>query len=357
MTYSVVELDDYNAPQWEKLNEESSDGTLFHSLKWKKLLEQSLGFVARYFLIYREGELMALCPMYQRAALHFSSLVALPVQTLNPYNHIIVTDRQCSTVAEILQKCREFARSFNMSFVDLGLTDDLRSCVEGLKLSVRPTWGHMVLDLRHNDPDKIWNVNFSNNQRNKIRRFEKDGFTVDSISSLDELKLFYDYYEVNLRGKGAEVHPLSFFEELLVAYPPPENMILTVLRRRMQVAGGLLGLLFRPRKTMYWRYFALNRTLPSVYSPTYCLLWDAIKRTYEMGYSTVNLGITPPDTDDVNYRLKEKFGCRYERRCNVTLPISMPFKFAFAGFRFAEKHGLTRNLLRRYVGRVKRDLG
>jgi hypothetical protein len=252
MDYRAVELDESNASDWEELNEKSPDGSLFHTLKWKQILEKSLGFKPCYFLIYRNNQPVGLCPFYQRRVMGFDGLMSLPDATLNPCNHIILVDRHASTVGDALQKCKDIAKTHKLSFMAFGIKEDLAHPLLKLNMPLHQAGGNMVLDLHQSPPDKIWQL-FSNNQRNKIRRFDKDGFALHDIASSGEVDAFCRFYQVNLRHIGGNPHPFRYFTELMRAYSdrsPPE-ILWTLLRRNEQVAGGLLALLYSAKRTMY----------------------------------------------------------------------------------------------------------
>jgi hypothetical protein len=341
MDYRAVELDESNASDWEELNEKSPDGSLFHTLKWKQILEKSLGFKPCYFLIYRNNQPVGLCPFYQRRVMGFDGLMSLPDATLNPCNHIILVDRHASTVGDALQKCKDIAKTHKLSFMAFGIKEDLAHPLLKLNMPLHQAGGNMVLDLHQSPPDKIWQL-FSNNQRNKIRRFDKDGFALHDIASSGEVDAFCRFYQVNLRHIGGNPHPFRYFTELMRAYSdrsPPE-ILWTLLRRNEQVAGGLLALLYSAKRTMYWRYLSLNRELPNVYTPFYYVLWHAVRKAVELGYETIDFGGTPPDPSDVHYRMKARFQCRYEKKYLAILPLSRPFKMVYAAQRFVEQYDL-----------------
>ena len=340
MDYRAEELKDSNASDWEQTNQNNIDGTLFHTLRWKQTLERSFGFKAHYFLIYRNNRPVALCPFYQRTMRGFLGLVSLPDAAVNPYDHLIVTDKDSLPLTRILRKCVDIARIHDLSFVAFGVREDLAWRFLRLGVPLHFAGGNMILDLDENPPDRIWRQ-FSRKLRKGIRRFDRQGYVLDEVSSTDDLEKFYRFYQTNLNRIGANPHPVRHFEELMRAYSgrsPPELMW-TLLRRNEEVAGGLLSLLCHAKRTMYMRYLSLNRAIPAGYTPSYYLDWHAVRKASELGCRIVNFGGTSPDPDDVRRRMKAKFGCRYEKRYMAILPSSTPFKFAYYARRFLAGDG------------------
>ncbi|SNQ59949.1 GNAT family N-acetyltransferase [Candidatus Methanoperedens nitratireducens] len=327
MVYHIEELSNKNATDWKRVNEESKEGDFFHKLEWKRILEQSLNFKSHCFLLYRNDEPVALCPFYESSINGVRGLVSLPD---SDYNHIIVTDQYDPLIAyHILEKCNEIARENKLSFILITtLRESIKDYFSKYNPLPYPIGGNMMLDLEKSGPDSIWSEVLSQRDRKHIRRFEKDGFKIKEINSIDHIKMFYKYYKANLESIDAAPHSFSHFEDLLRTYSSTE-MILTLLYNNKIIAGGQLAFLHYPKKTVYLRYLSLNRDLPNRYRPTTYMRWNWIRRASEMGYSKICFGRTPPDPNDIHYQLKEKFGCHFEKEHSFIFPRSYLFKIGY----------------------------
>ena len=327
MDYHIEELCNKNEIDWIRLSEEIKEGSFFNSLKWKQILEKSFNYKNHCFLLYRNGEPVALCPFYEAKINGIRGLVSLPE---SDYDHIIITDKEDPLIAyHILDKCKEIAEKNKLFFILVSTISELtRDHFNRYNPLPYPLAGNMVLDLKDNSPDKIWNDNFSKMDRKYIRRFENDGFNIKLVNSIEDMKIFYLYYKNNIEIKNATPHPFSHFEDLLNIYSSTE-MIMTLLYKDEIVAGGQLAFLDNIKKTMYLRYLSLNREMTSRYHPTLYVYWDCIKRASEMGYDNICFGRTPPYPNDIHYQSKEKFGCHYEKEYLLIFPRSYLFKIAY----------------------------
>ncbi len=327
MNYHIEDLSNTNATDWKRVCKESKEGSFFHTLEWKRILEQSYNFKTHCFLLYRNDESVALCPFYEASINGVRGLISLPD---SDYNHIIITDQHDPLIAyHILDKCKEITRENKLFFILITtlneLTKDHFSRYNPLPF---PLGGDMVLNLEEFNPDKIWNDNFSKKERKYIRRFENDGFRIKEVTSIDDIKMFYKYYKTNIEFKNATPYPFSHFEDLLNVYSSTE-VILTLLYKNEIVAGGQLAFLDNFKKTMYLRYLSLNRELTSRYHPTLYIYWDCINRASERGFSRICFGRTPPYPNDVHYQFKEMFGCHYEKEFSLIFPRSHLFKIGY----------------------------
>lgn len=335
--YIVEELCSDNEKAWKEFNEKTYSGSFFHTLKWKIILERKFGYESHYFLVYYKDRVIAACPFFEITINRFKGLM-LPY---SDYKNILVDKNFNHLVAKaIMNKCYEISKKNRLSFILINtLNKEIKEHFNEFKpLPVRIA-GNMILDLKENNPEKIWNNIFSakGNQRNRIRRFEKDGIKIKEVKSVKDLKIFYKYYKANLEYLNSVPPPFSHFEELWNTYSSTD-MIITLLHKNEKFFGGISQFLYPPRKTMYLTLLALNRDIPNRYSPSYYLEWDAIVRAYQMGYTTVCFGSTSPNPDNIHYHLKKKFGCYYEENYSMVFPLSIPFKVAYNTYMFARKH-------------------
>jgi lipid II:glycine glycyltransferase (peptidoglycan interpeptide bridge formation enzyme) len=318
--YSCEELNNSNACDWNKLNEENVQGTFLQTLKYKEVMER-FSCKTHYFLVYRDDEVAALCPFYQ------SKIVArglFPITALNTVENIILRYPDDASVArQIVLKCKEIMMTEGLSVTVISLLEDVKNPFKSMDLFLLP-WsgaaaGNMTLDLRMHSPQEIWN-SLSKKDRRRCRLPERDGWVVNEATSLEELSSFYTYYKANMDYvHGNWVKSLSHFEYLMQTFRAPSSpeMRMLLLRKNKTVAGGFLIFLFDAKKTMYLAYASLNRKVPNRYSPVYTLIWHAIRKASEMGYTTVAFGGAPANANDIHYRIKEKFGCSFERKYNV----------------------------------------
>ena len=244
---------------------------------------------------------------------------------------------------ECLEIFEDIAKRKNMTYVTFGILEEQRSAIAKFEVPVYSADGSMVLDLSENPPDQIWKHTFHHGQRQKIRHFERDGFTLDCLASRESLDLFYPYYATNIKRIGGRPYPLSYFEKLLANFSErsPDNVMLIILHKDRYVAGGFLALFWDARKTLYLRYFSLNRSLPNRYTPVYPLCWHAIKEAFRMGCRVVDFGGTPADPSDVHHKTKAEFGCHYVRKFRAVLPTSHLFKLLHRGYSFSARHGFV----------------
>ncbi len=330
MDLSIEALNNANIDKWEKFNHEMSEGTFYHTTKWKRVLEL-LGHNPHYYLIFDGDETVAICPFYEMKIRGFKGITTLPE---SDYNHLIFKDNDPAILEFIREGLESEAKKNSWSFIIFNSLD--KNIGDKLDVSYYPNFsmGTMVLDLDHLNPDKIWDDVFTakKGQRRYIKRFERDGFQIREIDSDEDIKILYDYYLKNIRHIKGNEYSYSHFKDLYDVYTS-KNIYSTLLFKEDFIAGGFLNFIDKSKKTMYLRYVAINRDISNKYHVQYYLLWESIKKASEIGLKKLDMGSNVYDHNHPGYKLKRNFGAEYKNQYSIIRPISRLFKFGHNVYR------------------------
>jgi len=339
--YSTKRLCLENEKDWELFNKNDKNGSFFHSLKWKKIIEASFGYISHYFLVFDKNKVVAICPFFEITLQGFRGLSTLPNSDLS---HIIIEEKHCNKdlVSTIFDETKKITKEKKLSFIIFN-----NQSLETQKLfnKFKPiqnssATGDMLLDLKINNSKNIWHEVFSKIGKGKprkfIKRFEKDNYKIKEVQNKKDLKDFYKYYKENLEYISAFPYPFYHFEQLYNTYKSNELRI-TLLHKNNESIGGLLSFIYPPKKEMYLRYLALKRDVPNKYHQTYYLYWDSILKAEEMKINTISFGSTINDQNDTRYRIKRQFGCNYRDNYSIIIPINPIFKFGYKMYNYFHK--------------------
>jgi len=201
MTCSIEPLSESNAHQWEEFNTQSAEGSLFHGLRWKSVLEDVFHLKLRYYLILNGREIVGISPWVERSVLNFQGLVSI---LHSEVNNIVLDDAvSADHFNEVLSL---FAKKY--SFLHFNTHNPV--LLDRVRFAHVPgeDTGHMVADLKSNPPDAVW-AGLSKKTKQAIRTFENDGFEVRTINRPGDLEGFYRYYVRNLTHIRGEILPLA----------------------------------------------------------------------------------------------------------------------------------------------------
>ena len=314
----------HDESEWEQFVAGSPKATFYHTLKWKKVLEDAFSLETVYLVVRgNSGKVVGVCPFAVTRKLRlFRILDSLPesdfggpllaagreeeeaLRALNDYLFAIGRERGI-TYAKI--RCPQ--EKITCHFQAKGRTVDLSS-------------GSMNLDLTEQPPGYIWDKVFTqkSGQRTYIRRFEKDGFQNVEAQSTSDLDKFYELYQCNMNYIGGAPHPYSFFRQLWEElHPDYFNILLTIGNGRC--IGGEAFFIYSPRKAAYQTFIGLDRNVETQYRTYFYLSWGLIKWCAKNGLQVVSLGGTPADPSSSNYSQKSKFGANFNQDYVVCLPF------------------------------------
>jgi hypothetical protein len=299
------------------------EGSPFHGLWWKELVERTSSAEMQYFLQYRNDEIHALFPFKKHSIGPFAGLV--PPTDPQRLPAVLADGFDPRALRCAVRDLRKVATGgTTLSFIVLStLRGGLFDGLTDYRLLPWSHDGDMVLDLSLFPPERIWDsFRQKGGQRKYIRRFDRDGFAVTEVRTLDDLRLFYTYYEANIRHIGGTPWPFSRFAGLCDSRA--DEVRITLLARGPLVAGGLLQLCDRPRRTVYSLYLSLNRALRG-YHPTYYLHWEAVTWAWNHGYGKVSFGVQRPDEGNPRYVIKKSFGAQFTPWHSRLIPLTRPF--------------------------------
>jgi hypothetical protein len=303
MGYSLETLSENNVSEWEKFNRESREGSPFHGMSWKNILEDEFHAKTRYYLIRDQQKVLGICPFIERSAAYFHGLTCIPNSETN--NILLDDSFDIERINEVLSS---LAKKY--SFLQLNTSNpDLLERITYDTFQQAET-GNMIVDLKKNPPDAIWEKLFVKDDRYRIRLFEKEGFRMQEMKERRDLEEYYRYYVKNLTYINGEILPFSFFQRCCTVFPPGDVRI-AVLKKGDQFASGTLSIPCSDNRTFYCRYLALNRDLPNRFTPSLKQYWEEINWAWENGFDKFSFGRQKWDPRNPRFKIKIKFGAQH----------------------------------------------
>lgn len=309
--------------EWERFVVASPDGTFYHSLKWKKVLEEAFSLGTEYLVIRDDsGRLVGVCPFAVTSKLGiFRILDSLPESDFG--GPLVAEETSGEALQALNSHLPELCRHKGITYAKIRCPDEAtRGGFRAKDMTVDTSTGSMNLDLERTPSNFLWDEVFTqkSGQRTYIRRFEKDGFQNIEARDLNDLDTFYRLYNSNMTYIGGAPYPYSFFRLLWDAlHPDYFNILLTVGGGRC--IGGEGFFTYPPRRTAYQIYIGLDRNVETQYRTYFFLSWGLIKWCEAKGFRAVSFGGTPSDTDSPNYVSKSRFGAAFNQDYVVCLPF------------------------------------
>lgn len=296
--------------EWENFVADSPDGTFFHTIKWKNVLERSFPYQSSYLCIRdSSGQLVGVCPFFiTKKMWPFKVLDSLPDSDLG--GPLFKEEYKKEAAKALVNYLIGFGVNKRITYTKMRLSD-LEACgyLRTNDSKIDDHGGTMMLDLNEKPVDFIWDNVFEHKQRKYINRFERDGFKTNNSTDLYNLKIFYNLYCSNWGG-GLPPSNLKFLENVY-NFLYPNDFSITLIEKDGRCIGAGINFIYDEKKTLYMAGVALDKELSSRYKIYYKLRWETIKYAHKIGYRHVSLGPTSSDKSEIHHKIKSKFGARF----------------------------------------------
>lgn len=265
---------------WDAFVRRAADGTFFHLIGWKEVLEDVFGLRAHYLVARRGAEIAGVLPLFElRAPLMERCLLSVPFAV---DGGVCGADRDAQDALD--------AAALALGRDRCARYIELRDGRDAPGFGVRD--GRYARFRRQLQPDDAaeWAA-LPPKRRNMLRHAARHQLTADAETR--DAATFHDLYAHTARRFGTPVFPARFFRTLLDRFPE-ETTVLIVRRGSIAVAGALL-LRFGD---VAFPYYAGSRREFFRYASNDFLYWELMRfarrcgaRTFDFGRSKVGTGV------------------------------------------------------------------
>jgi len=275
---------------WEDFVNTTAETNYYQLLGWKTVFQTVFGFDSHYYLALNEqDEVQGILPMFA-----MTDVFRRKYLISNPFSNFAgISALNAEAETALLQQAAKVARQIGARYVEFR---QLKTQLQG-NLAEKSSFVTLMLSLP-DSADEIWK-SLSSRNRNKIRKAEKNGLTVDF--GMDYLEDFHAIYARNLRYLGTPIFPLKMFRAVAAAFP--EQAELLVLKLDDKVVSGMFLFKFRGMISEPW--VASLREYNKIYVNNF-LYWHAIKYACEQGFEVFDFGRSTKDTG--TYSFKTQWG-------------------------------------------------
>lgn len=276
---------------WDAYVHGHPDGTFFHQLGWRRVIERTYGRQAHYLYVERAGRMTGLLPLFESGGPPFTrALVSVPVGVSGG---VLADDDE--SAALLRAGAREIAARERLAYVeyksetkrfdDLFTKDDLYFTFR------QELFGDREKQLRA-VPRKT---------RATIRDAERAH--LKARYNREDVTAFYDLYALSLRNLGTPMFPKELFIASLEEFP--EHCDLVSVRQCGRIIGVVLNYYY---KDVMLPFFA--GTVPEArdVSVNNYIYWFMLETGHERGFRVFDFGRSKANTGA--FRFKKHFGMK-----------------------------------------------
>jgi FemAB-related protein (PEP-CTERM system-associated) len=272
LTARMLSNDSDDAAAWDRFVNASSEGTIFHLLAWKRVVQEVFHHVPRYLLAVDGDDIKGILPLFEvRGLLTGRVLVSTPYAV---YGGLCTTSPEADGV--LLSAAQDLATRHRARYVEFRQLGHPRN-----DLPTKHLYSTFVRPLDA-DPE----VNFAavpRKQRRMIRQGNKHGLV--ARQGWEFLREFYDIFLVSRRHLGSPPFPLQLFESIREHFGK-QAQLLTVWHHERAVAG-VVSLFFEDRVMPYY-----GAALPSAFAlaANDFMYWEVMREACVAGFRQFDFG-------------------------------------------------------------------
>ena len=285
---------------WNRYVAGNPDGTIFHRIEWKNIIEETFGFKSTYLIADENGEIVGVLPLfYIKSPFAGKCLISVPFAV---YGGILAKDDIVELA--LLDSCAELAESLNVDYVEFRHLNDRPK--DGLTKG-NPLYVTFIKTLPKNC-EEIYD-GLPREARRIVRKAKTYGLeTRINNSGLDD---FYELYAISVRKFGTPVFPKSLFQNCLIAFKEEADLLM-VYKDDNPVAGVLSFY----HKDTAMPYYA--GSLPEAWDlhPNNLMYLSLMEHAHQRGCARFDFGRSKVDSGPGKF--KEHMGFE---------PIPLPYRY------------------------------
>ena len=295
--YSLVVYKKEFKNQWE--NFVKQHGTVFHSIAWKEILEETFGFKTHYVMAFDEdGQVKSVMPLVIGRNLALKKVgMALPF-----VNYLDICAEDDKARDFILEQMYPMLSTIGLDFIELRFKD---SPMEQINCTMQDDNYTFILPLEGGE-EKVMELSSSNNRNHTRKTYKNEWFK--SSFDWNRADAFYEVYAHTMKRLGSPCPSITLFYKLKEKLGDNITLLTVIDSDTDKVIGGMT--LFTWRDTVYYQWGGAIEEYNKKYVNNF-MYWEAVKYSIDNGYKFLDLGRSPVDSG--TYKFKGHFGAEGQK--------------------------------------------
>ncbi len=283
----VRAFENQDAERWDRFVLEHSEGTFFHQMAWKRVLEKTFDHEAQYIYGERDGRIVAIAPVFMVSNWMVGRcLVSSPLAS---YGGICAGDSESEEA--LLEFLKRQAQDQQVDYLEL------RNPAGGTLPGFVPNPRYSSFSLAlSKDPEAVLK-GLPKDIRYMIRKAEKADLHVRRGPEL--LDEFYRLFAINMRRLGTPVFPRSLFANLIDEFAKQIDVL--IVYAGQEPVASAMSFLFRD--TMH-PYYIGGLPVARDLAANNFLWWELMKFAAQAGMNTFDFGRSKKGTGAYAFKKK-----------------------------------------------------
>jgi len=285
-------------PRWDEFVRSSPQGTFFHLLDWRGILERNFGYEPLYLYAEDQGKIHGLLPLFfVKSFLFGKSLITIP---LGVYGGVIADNDEASKL--LSEKAREMARDLKVKYLEIrGNPYDQAPSLfiesNDPRFKQKDLYVTFIREIESDEEKNFARI--PRKQRRMIRQAQK--FGLRSFIDDDRLRDFYLIYAASVKNLGTPVYDFDYFQDLKETFKDACKIL--IVEKEGRTIAGVMSFFFREQVLPYY-----GGSLPEMrpFAPNDFMYWELLSYAGKNGYRIFDFGRSKKGTG--SYHFKRHWG-------------------------------------------------
>ena len=272
---------------WQEFVQNSEKGTIYHTLEWKKVLEETYNYKPCYLIAKENNQIQGILPLFQvKSFITGNRLVSLPFSYLG--GPIATSDK---VMEKLIKAAKEKSAELGCKYLELKMQQNLsRKVISRTGMFEDKYYISSILKLTDN-PKEIWGKLHKNSIRRSVKKAKSNNLRVRQADSIQDLKSFYNLNVKTRKKHGVPTQDFRFFEKIW-EHMHPNFINLLLAEYNSETIAAII--LFNFKDTLLYAYGASDDKFLNLGSNN-LLLWSAIESGCKNNLGYFDFGRTPWD--------------------------------------------------------------
>ena len=251
----ITELIRKDENEYEKLVSTSEEAMLYHSIKWRTVLEETVGGEPMYIVALRKGKMVGALPSFMKRNEKYGNILnSLPFFGSHGgpiVDHKLDEQQKRQVKKALLERFLQLARE-NDCITSTLITSPFETDLSIYEKTLHPDCIIPRIAQMTFFPKQITNVvrtnvhneilfgMFEQRCRRAIRKALKNNIKIEFSENLDNFDIFYEMHKTNMMEKRGIAKPIEFFKSIFRVFEHNRDFKLLFARKDDQIIAGLL---------------------------------------------------------------------------------------------------------------------
>jgi FemAB-related protein (PEP-CTERM system-associated) len=273
------------AEEWDRFVSEHPKGSFFHQVGWKRVLEKTFGYKARYFYCQRNGKIAGIAPLFSISNWMLGScIISIP---LAAYGGVLADSEESERA--LLDHARQMATSAKVDYLELRHRDG------GLRSGFHANSLYVTFSAPLSSDEEANRRRLPKDTRYMIRKSEKAGLRCQF--GFEQMDDFYCLFARSMQRLGTPVFPKRLFQNLIEEFP--QHTQLMIVYNGSQPLSGVLSFFYRDTILPY--YAGASDDAPRLAANNF-MYWQLIKWAGEHGFRQFDFGRSKKGTGSFAFK-------------------------------------------------------